>query len=90
MLDKWEIASAFLGLLIGLARTPHKVVREILGDSDEARYIEAGFYLIPTGLTTQGISQFFGLNPLWGLLMWAFGVILTFYGFAIIAQKHNL
>jgi hypothetical protein len=86
-LNKWGFVFAVFGLF---ARAPHRIIREILGDSDEARYIEAGFYLVPTGLVTQGISQSLGVNPLGGLLMWVVGVILVFVGLAVIAEKHNL
>ena len=86
-MNKWGIVFAVFGML---ATAPHRIIREILGDSDEARYIEAGFYLVPTGLAIQSVSQFLGINPLGGLLMWAVGVILIFFGLAVIANKHNL
>jgi hypothetical protein len=63
-----------------------------LGDTEEARYISAGFYMIPTGIMTQDFFQFFGLGfeAFGGLLMWVFGVVLFCVGVLIIAQKHNL
>jgi len=86
-LNKWAIVFTVFGMF---ARAPHRIIREILGDSDEARYIEAGFYLVPTGLATQSISQFLGFNPLAGLVMWVVGVLLIFFGLAVIAEKHHL
>jgi hypothetical protein len=91
-LNKWEFASQVFGLLFQLAGSPHRIIREILGDSEEARYITAGFYMIPTGIATQEIFQFFGLGleAFGGLMMWVFGVILVCFGILIVAKKHNL
>ena len=89
-MNRWEI----LGVLLRLAREaiagPHKVIRGILGDSDEARYMDAGFYLTSTGWTSRSVLQFLRLDATVPTLGFVFGLVLIMIGFSVIAKKHRL
>ncbi len=73
-----------------LVEGPHKVIRQILGDTDEARYADAGFYLTSTGWTSMSIEKFFRQDTTLSSIAFAFGLVFLLLALALIAKKHKL
>jgi hypothetical protein len=89
-LNKWEVLEELFKLGKRAIEGPHKVIRKILGDTDEARYMDAGFYLTSTGWTSKSVLQFFHLDATVPTLGFVFGLVLIMIAFSVIAKKHKL